>query len=599
MFMRWWSDAGVKFKLLPSLFVVLNLITGPRADQNAYAAEQTHLDSPMLEDPLIDMPKRTWVFAPDLIPLWLKALAQPQIELQQKAADTIVLAHRRGMEGLEATAEPLIAEFQQGDLAPVVQRAIARALIELDRRDTATMLWQAVLEGDVDLAKTVEPALARWDVPDAREVWLQRLEDPGVDRARLLLAIRALGSLREKRATDALFRIVVDRDRWPALRLTAAHAMSDIHDSGLLDKAEQLASSSEPNGWNRVLAVALVRRHRQEPVIGFFQTMATDSLDPVAAESVQALAEIDPELVFKTLPDAARHRDVRVRETAAQVLIGEETAAAVRALGPLLDDTNPPLRVFVAESLVELAALGDLRETVIDVAGEMVNSDRWRGIEQATVVMVRLDQKQICDRMVELLEHWRPEVYTTSAWALRNLQVARTLPDMLSAAERQYEPFAANEVSQAHYDYQVEKMSQLFQAFGQQRYQPADALCRKYVPKNFGLGDRARMAACWALGYIHENNAPPDLSEALVGRLSDLGPPVPEAQTMRMMCAISLGRMNSESALPALREFAKEGPDSWVGQACGWAIEQITGEPRPMPKPRKAVLQNWFLTPLR
>jgi hypothetical protein len=77
MFMRWWSDAGVKFKLLPSLFVVLNLITGPRADQNAYAAEQTHLDSPMLEDPLIDMPKRTWVFAPDLIPLWLKALAQP------------------------------------------------------------------------------------------------------------------------------------------------------------------------------------------------------------------------------------------------------------------------------------------------------------------------------------------------------------------------------------------------------------------------------------------------------------------------------------------------------------------------------------------
>ena len=65
------------------------------------------------------------------------------------------------------------------------------------------------------------------------------------------------------------------------------------------------------------------------------------------------------------------------------------------------------------------------------------------------------------------------------------------------------------------------------------------------------------------------------------------------------LCAISLGRMQAESALPTLRKYAAlQGPNSRVGQACGWAIEQLTGEPPAKPFVPMAMYQKWVLNPI-
>ena len=73
---------------------------------------------------------------------------------------------------------------------------------------------------------------------------------------------------------------------------------------------------------------------------------------------------------------------------------------------------------------------------------------------------------------------------------------------------------------------------------------------------------------------------------------------VPEIELVRIMCAVSLGRMDAKSAQNAMTEYAVQ--TSMLGSATRWGIEQITGEPVPLP-PHKATTNTnnqWFLTPL-
>ena len=69
---------------------------------------------------------------------------------------------------------------------------------------------------------------------------------------------------------------------------------------------------------------------------------------------------------------------------------------------------------------------------------------------------------------------------------------------------------------------------------------------------------------------------------------------------MRRFAAVTLGRMQAEPALPDLQLFSSvpAAPADDVDYACGWAIEQLTGEPVPdaVPSIRRAV--NWYVEPL-
>ena len=135
-------------------------------------------------------------------------------------------------------------------------------------------------------------------------------------------------------------------------------------------------------------------------------------------------------------------------------------------------------------------------------------------------------------------------------------------------------------------------VAHLFIAFGDQTYQPAEELMRQYVPKNFDLGLEVRVAAIWALGMLHEGEPDAQLVEALLGRLQDNGM-FPELGEVREMSAVSLGRMQAESALPVLKQFAADGM-----RGCQWAVEQLTGEKPPELKPQVVPIDDWFLAPL-
>src|SRR5262249_5760357 len=130
-----------------------------------------------------------------------------------------------------------------------------------------------------------------------------------------------------------------------------------------------------------------------------------------------------------------------------------------------------------------------------------------------------------------------------------------------------------------------QQLSQLAQFLGQSRYTPADLVLRSLVPPSPGgrVGSEARAAAVWALGLIHQGEAVPELAGGFTARSTAVFPPDVEDGRVRRMAAISLGRMKAQNGLPTLRKFYTAGRPTLdpLHNACGWAIEQITGEVMP------------------
>src|SRR5262249_18902202 len=78
------------------------------------------------------------------------------------------------------------------------------------------------------------------------------------------------------------------------------------------------------------------------------------------------------------------------------------------------------------------------------------------------------------------------------------------------------------------------------------------------------------------------------------------GPAGRQDGRVRRMAAISLGRMKTEDGLSMLRKFYTGGRPTLdpVHNACGWAIEQITGEVTPAAGTFEVPQRDWFLTPI-
>src|SRR5207249_5224025 len=101
----------------------------------------------------------------------------------------------------------------------------------------------------------------------------------------------------------------------------------------------------------------------------------------------------------------------------------------------------------------------------------------------------------------------------------------------------------------------------------------------RLVPKRWNIGAEARAAAIWALGLIHEKNAPAELVDALIGRVSDESVTDPEDLRVKRMAAVALGRMKAADAASSVKKYyyGKLTTDLFVN-ACGWAAKEITGE---------------------
>jgi HEAT repeat protein len=323
----------------------------------------------------------------------------------------------------------------------------------------------------------------------------------------------------------------------------------------------------------------------------------------VAAAALDKLLTIDPALVQPLAPELLSRPEGHLRQLAARSLFEHPSIEHVATLSRLLEDPHRDVRESVRESLRQLADRPELRQPVIDGATLVLDSEAWHGLEQSARLVGELDHQPSASRLVVLLEHERPEVNITAAWSLCRLAAPEALPAMLAFTEQvtagiPVDPAEAHDVRLS--PAQDVCLSHLFQAFGVTKFAPAEPLLLKFVPRRYDLGPQSRAAACWALGLLHVNDPQPELAQLLGQRVADSGDiPVPEPVEVRAHAAISLGRMNVPEAVQVLRSvYGGRVPGDPVREACGWALEQITGEDLPDPEVRRIVPYAPFLQPL-
>jgi HEAT repeat protein len=401
-----------------------------------------------------------------------------------------------------------------------------------------------------------------------------------------------LAAVKNQSAAEPLKAMVRNVGETSQLRMAAARGLGELHDSGLIDLARELAAQeSQPPSLHPILATQLLSHHSDSGAVELLTKLLEHENSVVQSEALAQLYRIDFNLVDERRDQLVNSRDVNVRRWCLKALVDKKQADRVELICGLLDDVNPNLRRDSAASLISLAQDAGLRDAVIEGTSKLLGQSSWRGCEQACVVLTRLDHKPSGERMVELLGHERGEVQVAAAWGLSNLRIAELLPDMLEHAQSIYDGFKSEQLNDSTPGVSLH-VAHLFIAFGDQTYGPAEGLMKEYLPKDHALGFESRAAAAWAIGLLHEGDPQPDLVSFFVGRLYDNNIS-PDTEEMRDMSAVSLGRMKAESALPDLRMFAKQGMRS-----CYWAVEQLTGEKPPVPTADTIPVDDWFLAPL-
>jgi HEAT repeat protein len=549
------------------------------------------LDSVMLRSPELPTPKVVLTFPEKLSALWLEALDRPEANLRCQAAQSIGRAHQQGMTGLRVAIPALTRELDRAGQHSSTRAAAAWALVALDARDAAPALFKLVLSGDAELREVVEPALARWGYAPAREEWLKRLSQPTPQRS-VVLALRGLTAAREEKAAPRLRELVLSAETAPAVRLEAARALGVLRTTGAESDAQRLAADQSPRGVvGRVAGAWLLRQHGGGEAVRRLQSFARDTEPSVAAVALARLVEIDPAHVEPVLDTVLASPDANVRGYGVDVLFRRPSEKHLSLLGARLADKHPDVRAQARRALRERAA--DFRATVIREGERALAGADWRGREQAAILFAHLDHKPAADRLVDALNDTRPEVAVAAAWALRVLAVPATFPKVL-------EHFRTHTRGGDPPEWRDRQLTHLAQLLGQGRYLPADAALRALIPLKVPAGIQTRAAACWALGLLHEAKPLPEVAGSLAGRLAAISPFDLEYELVRRMCAVSLGRMKAKEQLPTLRKFYTDGKPSFnaVNNACGWAIEQVTGEKVPPPGVFEEPQRMWFLAPV-
>jgi hypothetical protein len=568
----------------------------------ASRAADDPLDSVMYRDPELPLAKVVKALpSPDLINIWLVALRRPEADYQSRAALTIIMAHREGMKGLEVTIDPLIEILVGPNHHAFARLAAVRALVELDARQAAKQMLEQAPSGDHDLRALIEPALASWKYPPARELWLERLRQPDAASGDLVLAMRGLAALGAPEAASRLTELVDSSQVFWPIRLEAARALGAIRTSGSEAQARRLLASAShesadhtPPGTSAHLAAAwLLHHHQGDEAAQLLQTLARDAEPAVAFIACQRLLEIDSKLVLPVIDPVLASPDAKVRSLGVETLFREATLERLRPLADKLNDPHPDTRLKARQALEQLASRSQFKEEVIRQGMRILAGQDWRGLEQATILLTRLDHKPSAGRVAELVQSERPEVFVAAAWGLRRLAVPETLPAALKRFQEAHRLIKLpGNIPDVAWDAQL---SQLAQFMGQSRYRPADATLRREVPRSrrpggdddAAIGQETRAASIWALGYIHEGKPDLPLVKEMEARLNDAPRPFNPGDDprVRSMSAISLARMKAKDTLPSLRRFQATAAPTLnpVAHACSWAIQQLTGEAPPPP----------------
>lgn len=532
-----------------------------------------------------------WVLPPALLPLWQRALEQHDADLKRQIASVISDIARKGHDS-SSLIPALRTVLADRDLHPAARHAAAATLIQLNDRDSATLLMETAARDGKDLRLIVEPALGRWKFPGLLVEWRSRLANTSTQRRELLLAIEGVARLQDTTAVESLLNLALSAEAPADLRLAAARSAGEITREGLEPKARSLFARRVRRITEYLCGTALLAHHRSPAAIELHQQLGRDAEPTVAAASLRSLAAIDFQLILPLAEDALKSADVNLRRVAVDCYVTLPTPERVQTLSLRLNDPNPALRAFVRESFRSLTGKPELDAVIRKSSRMILDGDDWRGQEQAALLLGALDQKDCAPRLVTLLESPRPEAFVAAAWALKTLALAETAAPVLQFLKGRTDPKSITTRTDA-------QDAHLMELLGVLKYEPAVPLMVDYIPKNAPYGGTARASAVWALGLIFEGRLQESLSDQLMDRFMDFRSSPPELIGVRRAAVLTLARMGAKKHLPGMKEVLGPTVDNdFLELTLRSAIYQITGELLPIKVDPPVEVTGWVLEPI-
>ena len=538
------------------------------------------------EDPYLPIPGIGREYNSAILPLLEEALGTDNNDLQRDAATSITLLHQGGYLDCSSTKEALAKVLLSEGRSRLVLKDVATALVTIDAREAADVLFAAIGR-DPDLVRIIEPALARWNYRPAQDAWRQRLEMAD-DEASFLVhsAIRGAGLSRDQKSVPLLQEIVLHSPK-ATCRLAAAEALGSVSETGLEKLANQILqersddlspSSGSRTMLHRLMVAKLLRNHRSDEARQVLLKLAADFEGTVASVAWGALVRSAPRELRSLTQQSASAKEALVRGFVVETLVATPDSAAVEQLGLALSDRHPDVRNSAREALLSISEMPELRDDVIAAGEAALHRDQWEGLEQSAVLLGALDYEPAADRCFELLTHPRAETAIAAAWALRKFSIPETLPRMLKFCEELDELLVAGRPCAASAPIVV---SHLFEAMGQMVYDPAEALLRRYIPKQ---GPRLltpmRQSAVAALGWLKAGSEDEDLCQLFYQRLIDESPlPISELEMVRYASVVSIGRIKASSFESKLRAQYPGVSAGQLSYSIEWALTQFTGKP--------------------
>jgi hypothetical protein len=530
-----------------------------------------------------------------LVPLWERVLREgTDPELVEVAAESLTRVAEMKWADIQPAEKSLQALAQNSENRRI-RYAAGAALAMGDLQSSAPLLIKLAEAGNDAQRLRIEPALIRWKTPAALELWKVRLSDASTTIVSFRLATEGLASVNHRESVEVLLSITADPALTYTKRMAAAKAVAVLSPDQAFLAAGPLSTGDVQD---RLLSLALLNTEKPESLLKA-ATLCTDSSDGVASVAWQQVFEGNSELLKNHLEMGRRHRDAKVRMTAARTMRLLPNSDHAKWLQELLSDIHIEVRNVARTMLVLVAAeRPELKEQIVAKAAALLKPESadWQGMEQSLLLLAQLQATQFSQAAFALLKHARDEVVVTAAWliqlfpddALRG-QVQAEIEQCEEELSRPEPP--SNDVSM--------REMMLLQYAGLVRLKELQPIMEQQFSKSVQGSSEKRASALWALGVIMEKTASEPLARKYEERIQDRNSLPPEELSVRRSSVMALGLLRSRSSIPVLTDAYKIDPQvSGIPDTVRWVLP-LLGEPMlPEIVASESGIGGWRITPV-
>ena len=555
-----------------------------------HIARFRELPNRMNLDPLILPPDTVFKIDEQLVPLFERILQEAtDEEIQEVAALSLARVAEENLADISRSGTALLKVLKSSEKQRLCY-ACAHALAVGNVEAAAPELIQSASEGSDDQRLLIEPALARWKVRAAADLWRPRLKDTDISEVSFRLAAEGLAALDDAVSLEPLSEIVADSTADFGKRMAAAKA------AALLDPEQAFAAAGQQiNGsvQDRLLAIALLDNTKAESHVRT-SLLCDDPTDAVASAAWQQVFRRSPENLVSHLAAGRVHGDAQVRMTAARVMELFPNAERTAWLDQQLSDVHIEVRNVARQMLVIVATENpDLKDQIAGRAADALQPDSkdWQGTEQSLVLLGQLRATQFSPLCVPLLSHPRSEVNISASWLI-HLFPDESIRDAILGVIRKNEETAVRPPLSQGDSGLVQCL--LIQYAGLVRMREIQPMLETKFNKMAPGGLPARTASMWALGILFEKTASPELAAKFEERIKDRTGSPAEWPTVRRASVLALGLLRAtDSSDVVFDAFSQDSLESLIPGTARWVLP-LLGQPMPAEiLPREVPIGGW------